>query len=253
MFKSRTLSALITFTLAIAYSGCVSSENSYTTTVLIDTSGSQCRGGCLYLEYIENLLNKLCAGDSVLVKQINDSPFRQSRFIVNEMIEPFRPLSGGNELSYLAGMKKKKQELKEKIAAMLEEPPSNQTCILDSIKLSEDAFRSSATGRHALHVLTDGLEACGNIDFEKSSPNANDVQRILRELKEQGRMPDLGGVVEVHFGLAGGLKGNDNAQRYYALRHFWDEYFKRANARSVRYNFDNFRPDINGCSLKYGF
>jgi hypothetical protein len=206
--------------------------------VLVDRSSSTEDQGVRqrYIEGFQRVVGRLDSGDVIVADAITDNPLAQSSFPVNDEFKPFQP-SSDNELivkKERENHQKEIQVVRERVLAnaqgLFSSAPSNQTKILDAMRLAERVISAYQRPKRVLVIFSDMIEESERYNFKRERLTDEVIARIINEEKQAKRLPDLAGVRVYVIGA--GASGNQpsSSEQYTEIENFWSQYFKAAGA-----------------------
>lgn len=123
-------------------------------------------------------------------------------------------------------------DVRERVVALTETARRGREARSDLIgaldRLGEELDDRARAGA-VLYVFSDMLQVGGDVDFEGSDPGS--ARAWLERRREEGELPDLGGVCVVVVGA------HEDTVRQRAARSFWEAYFRAAGAVLLPENY----------------
>ena len=175
-----------------------------------------------YHDSWKKIVDRLTAGDRVLLGRITDETFTQFRPVIDESLPTFSWISD-NSRDYDKKLKQTKERLSKAIDGSLKAPRSQKTDILNTLALADKIFHSDKR-RAVLLLLSDMLEDSEVYNFEKLKVDQTFARRIIEEKHRKGELPDLKGAKIYVAGASA-----KNASKALEIQRFWLEYVKAAN------------------------
>lgn len=204
--------------------------------VLFDISGSTNKLSTrqAYVDNLKTVLSRLEPGDRLIVGYINANSQAALTIPINiELPEYNESWFDNPELA-----KRKKTNVLREIADTLRfveakvdstietgRNAADWTDILGSLRLTQRLFENYPSTRKILEINSDMIEDAAGYNFERINLSQAGISRIIQGLTRHGLMSSLIGVkVYVAGASAATIK------RYYAIKHFWFQYFRNAGA-----------------------
>jgi hypothetical protein len=197
--------------------------------VFVDVSASV-KDFDVYHDAWKKIVDRLTAGDRVLLGRITHETFTQFRPLVDESLPTFSWISD-NSRDYDKKLKQTKERLSKVIDESLKAPRSQKTDILNTSALADKIFHGDKR-RAVLVLLSDMLEDSDAHNFEKVKVDETFARRVIEEKHRKGEMPDLKGATIYVAGASA-----KNAAKALEVQRFWLGYFKAANGNLSPQNY----------------
>ncbi len=121
----------------------------------------------------------------------------------------------------------------EQTATLFREDEKRETLLDRSLRFL--AGKRDVVSAHMLVLFSDMIQESEDYNFARSGgPSKTETSRIVSQLAERGRTPNLTGVKV----FVNGRTGTSNRQ-IENIEHFWREYFRITKADLVAYGFDS--------------
>lgn len=189
-----------------------------------------------YVEDFRRVVEKLGSGDVIVADAISDNPLAQSSFPVNDEFEAFRPGTDNplvvkkKQEEHDGRLKEKREQVWAKAQGLFSSAPSNQTRILDAIRLAERVFSAYPRPKRSLVIFSDMVEESDKRNFTRERLTDMVIERIINEEKQTKRLPDLTGVRVYVIGAGASGNQHSTSEQYAGIENFWLRYFKAAGA-----------------------
>lgn len=191
-----------------------------------------------FLRASAEIVSSAGPGVTIQAGRINDQSLRVTNLPVNVTFPSYNPVFDNPNIFKDKLLKAKREAITQIGHTINDEERSNQTCIVDSLILAEQTFQRSTHARKILVIASDMIEDCGAIDFDanprpgtRSLPrNSDQLNRLLAELKQEQKTPNLKGAEVYIYGATGGQKQDDTSARFILTRNWWKAYFQAAGA-----------------------
>jgi len=197
--------------------------------VFVDVSASV-KDFNVYHDTWKKIVDRLTAGDRVLLGRITDETFTQFRPVVDESLPTFSWISD-NSRDYDKKLKQTKERLSKAIDESLKAPRSQKTDILNTLAVADKIFHGDKR-RAILLLLSDMLEDSEAYNFEKVKVDEPFARRIIEQKHRKGELPDLKGAKIYVAGASA-----KNASKALEVQRFWLEYFKASNGNLAPQNY----------------
>lgn len=224
----RTLVVLALATFAVAsLAGCSGGETPRVTLLLFDNSVSADSMRERYENIAEAATRDLQGGERVVMGRITDASMQDARLPVDMKMPAFNPLTQTTG-SHRKAVEKVRSEIKSGVGALSGGEPSKCTDIIGAIELAQKVFRNAASGAEKrLLVVSDMIETCG-ANFRRRELDAGAIDSLLKELREQDRLPNLEGT---RVWVAGATSTTAlSAGRVRSIEKFWIRFFEATGA-----------------------
>ena len=132
------------------------------------------------------------------------------------------------------------------IQKALDAKPSKKSAIVDALALAERDFKSQSAARFERRVIilcTDLYEELDDIDFSKTSLSAKRSEAILKQLRAEGRIPDL---AQVEVFATGVRIAPKSRKRDGQVEAFWLAFFQECHAVSSPTHFGTYLRQFQG-------
>ncbi len=144
----------------------------------------------------------------------------------------FRPSRHANNRLYAdAEIARQLREVRGQLEAVLARPTQAGTDVIAALSVAERHLaRAKAQGRPTELVLASDMMQSVTYDFYRLELSAPERERILGELKADGRIPNLGGTAVYVTGATVDPTGQVSALEARAVEDFWRAFFAAAGA-----------------------
>jgi hypothetical protein len=197
--------------------------------VFVDVSASV-REFSVHHDSWAKVLNRLGAGDRIILGRITGETFTNFRPVVDETLPKYNWLTD-NKLRYEKKIKESKQKLTTALDDALASSRSQKTDILNSLTLAEKILHDDKRQR-VLVIISDMLEDGEFYNFERVRVDQQFTRKVIEDKHRKGEMPDLK-AAKVYVAGASAPSANKALE----IQRFWVEYFKAANAHLPPQNY----------------
>lgn len=212
----------------------------------VDFSASTKADRQVYTQALERVKDALRPGDRILVGRIGSTTLTSFEPITDISLETIAAKHWWeNPIDYTTyhnDLEKHDRVLLStewaKIDDALSRPAvAQRSCIRASLKVAAQAFAGEPTphDQKVLLILSDMLEDCDNVDFEKQAPDASEIARILKQTKEAGELPNLGGVRVYVVGATA-----ESTERFQDVENFWLSYLRGCGTAADDANYTHY-------------
>lgn len=220
--------------LAAGVAGLVSCQEAQdkpakTVVVFVDVSASV-REFNVHYDSWAKILDRLGAGDRIVLGRITGETFTSFRPVVDETLPKYNWLTD-NKLRYERKIKESKQKLTTALDDALAASRSQKTDILNSLTLAEKILHDDKRQR-VLVIISDMLEDGEFYNFERVRVDPRFTKKVIEDKHGKGEMPDLK-AAKVYVAGASAQSANKALE----VQRFWLEYFKAANAVLAKENY----------------
>ena len=219
-------------TVLFTASAC-SDDPSRVVVMLFDTTGSSASETARFGQEARVVLATLRpgtdrqAGDLVAGDAIHALPFGGARLELNAAF-PRLDRASSNRSAHLRRAEALRYSLAEQVDAILTRPSSGCSDLLSAFEVPARVFKGHPEAEKVLVVFSDVVHTCGGLDFGSAAFTADRARALVDELREQGRLPDLGGVEVWISGL--GSTGQMPAEQALVLESFWRSFLEGSGA-----------------------
>ena len=204
--------------------------------VVADLTGSTIPFRGLYEKSIDEILNQIHHGDSIVMIKVTEASLSDAEIPAKLSTDKF-VCSTSNSLICKAEKQKADRRLSAKktdfsAAVKAELYPSDKdkrsapsTDLMSSLSLAEKRLNQMERSRRILIILSDMVEETTLYNFEQMILTDAVIKNIIETEKKEKRLPDLDGVTVYVVGAAG-----VNSDKFRQLQKFWVQYIKAAGA-----------------------
>jgi hypothetical protein len=185
-------------------------------------------------DIVDQIIPSLSDGDRILIAPINDKTLTDFHPLVEAVLPP-KPVFNGwldNSMKHTRLVNENQAEvvhLKDTVRSQVEDLfkghfNSQYTDIFSSLIIAQKLFHNESR-KKVLVLMSDMIEDYPPYNFEKQPLIPAASQKILSELSEKGKIPDLSGVCVYVTGVSG-----SSAEMVENIGKFWKAYFDRTKA-----------------------
>lgn len=228
--------------MALLLSGCQQVRDSVTTTpavgvvALFDISAStdqQALRQRYQKEFLELIGKVVPVGVVVRADAIRSKPLAETTFPLRVDLARMSAINR-NEFDLEESMKQAKATTATGLSRLFaENPPTQQTAILDAIEVSQKILSGadmSGISDRRLVIFSDMVESSDRYEFTRAQLAQKSIEAMIAKEKAAGRIPSLSGIKVWVAGAGAGGGSKLSTEQLRGIERFWLEYFRAAGA-----------------------